>query len=96
MITYGPWRSWFAWRPVRQYFNSEDRGYAWLRRVARRQWSAADRLLGGYEYKPWAEHVRDELTGLASHGLGVPRVGRSLVVYDRYGNPLPGVYQRVA
>lgn len=42
----GPWRSWFAWKPVRTF----DGVWMWLRRVKRRRIQKHDYLPGGPDF----------------------------------------------
>lgn len=55
----GPWRSWFAWKPVRSY----DGVLLWLCRVGRRRIQKHDYLPGGADFW-WQYAVLSDL-GLA-------------------------------
>lgn len=48
----GPWRHWFAWRPVRL----EQGGWAWLRRIYRRRFWPASWFCPQWTYAGWNEY----------------------------------------
>ncbi|AWN47165.1 hypothetical protein DK419_13260 [Methylobacterium terrae] len=49
----GPWRLWFAWRPVQSF----DGAWMWLRRVDRRRIQKHDYLTGGEPLEQWWQYA---------------------------------------